>query len=273
MHIDPSRKEGGNQPIMFFEECHSTSIAPCINWSIYAAKNLASMFMASARCPAKIVRFCHRQDIKSRLTLLEPPVVWPCLDAVNISLTHTLSNFQCSGWKNLPSTMCLVKNVGKTWKEAPHPRYHQSHSPKMHPHCVDFIPIRPPYGDSPYSVCEKKGKGFDLPKEKVLTEIHEILPSASLEIMKIQKVSRNKSESLNIPLNSRFPRQVSVQSPFCPISWWGLEARPRWNLQRLQGLSQSTGIDVKELDFPWNWWEFMTTRGISNGISMGIYGN
>ena len=89
--------------------------------------------------------------------------------------------------------MCLLKNAEKKLKEAPHPRYHQSHSPKMHPHCVDFIPIHPPYGDSPYSVREKRGKGFDLPKEKVLTEIHKILPSASLDIMKIHEVSRNKS--------------------------------------------------------------------------------
>ena len=228
-------------------------------------KNLASS-------PAKFVRFCHRQDIKSCLTLLESPVVWPCLDAVNISLTHTLSKFQCLCWKNLPSTMCLLKNAEKTWKEAPHPRYPQSHSPKMHPHCVDFIPIHPPYGDSPYSLCEEKRKGIRSPQGDSphwnsqnmtlgFTRYHENSRSITKQILVggiptitcpsetyesqlgwwhsqyMAKESihgpNHKPESLNIPLNSRFPHlKVSVQSPFCPISWWGLEARPRWNLQR-----------------------------------------
>jgi hypothetical protein len=35
---------------------------------------------------------------------------------------------------------------------------------------------------------------------------------------------------------------------------------------RKQGLNQSTGIDVKKWDFPWNLLEFMTFRGISNDV-------
>ena len=130
---------------------------------------------------ARHQKLSNTTGVSSRLTL------FGCRKYFLNSYIIKISMFMLK--KTYPPQCVYWKMLKKTWKEAPHPRDHQSHSPKMHPHCVDFIPIHPPYGDSPYSVREKRGKGFDPPKETVLTEIHEIWPSASLDIMKIHEVS------------------------------------------------------------------------------------
>ena len=100
---------------MFFEECHSTSIAR----SIYAAKNLASMFMVSVRCPCKIrevlpsarhQKLSNTTGVSSRLTL------FGCRKYFLNSYIIKISMFMLK--KNLPSTMCLLKNAEKNMKRS-----------------------------------------------------------------------------------------------------------------------------------------------------------